>query len=400
MNVRIPGRLWRELLLGPAYWRHKMLIRNSKNWTPAQLANYQQQKLQKIFSKYDANVVRTKDHYRKSRGLYDRFCFKVLTKLMRTGGTTGLPFAFYRDTISRSQKERAYLFDIWGSAGFEPFDLRVVYRGNIESQLLTYNMLENCYVISPNLLNDANKDHLLVFLEKLQPFFLHVYPSSLFSLIALLGEDEFRRLPIRGVLAGSESFPQAQIKNFESRFGLKVAHWYGHSEYATLAFWCHECLGYHFYPTYGYTEFVPTDDGRLKIIATSFNHVGTIFVRYDTGDIARNSNQKCPQPFPRVDSIEGRDQEYFVGKDGARRAFGPYLFGIHNEFWDAIYAIQFVQNTTGELIVKAVLRDSGKRVWLEKYLRERFSYCSLNFEYVNEIPKTATGKHRYYVSML
>lgn len=365
-----------------------------------QQAEYQQQKLQKIFSRYDSSVIRTKDHYRKNRALYDRYCIKGFTKIMRTGGTTGSPFAFYRDTISRSQKERAYLFDIWGAAGFEPFDLRVVYRGNIEHQLLTYNILENCYVISPNLLNDANKDHLVMFLEKLPPFFLHVYPSSLFSLIALLGEDEFRRLPIRGVLAGSESFPQAQIVNFQHRFGIKIAHWYGHSEYATLAVWCRECFGYHFYPTYGYTEFVPSGDGRLKIIATSFNHVGTIFVRYDTGDIARNGDRKCLQPFPRVDYIEGRDQEYFVGKDGARRAFGPYLFGIHNEFWDAIYAIQFVQNTSGELIVKAVLRDSGKRAWLEEYLRERFSHCSLDFEYVNEIPKTTTGKHRYYVSML
>jgi hypothetical protein len=102
----------------------------------------------------------------------------------------------------------------------------------------------------------------------------------------------------------------------------------------------------------------------------------------------------------RVDSIEGREQEYFIDSDGKRRAFGPYLFGIHDDFWNRILAIQFLQQHPGQLDVKVAIRDNSDRSWLEDYLRKRFAVCDLHFEYVGQIPRTETGKHRYYVSQL
>ena len=55
------------------------------------------------------------------------------------------------------------------------------------------------------------------------------------TFIDLIGEDLFRSLPVRGVMAGSEAFPVGQMAYFEQDFGIQVAHWYGHSEYAVLA---------------------------------------------------------------------------------------------------------------------------------------------------------------------
>lgn len=394
------GRLLREALLGPAYWWHRRLIRVSKRWDAAKQQEYQRRKTQPLFRRYGAQQVRTKGHYLTSDAYYDRFCLPGLTKVMRTGGTSGSPFVFRMDTFWRRQKERAYLFDIWAVAGYRPFDLRVVFRGNVGERLISYHWWENAYTISPSQLTLARRDELLAFLRKLPLFFLHVYPSSLFTFIDIVGEEEFERLPIQGVLAGSEIFPPAQRELVENRFGIPVAHWYGHSEYATLARCCRRCGGFHFYPTYGYTELVPFEGDRCRIVVTSFNTVGTQFVRYDTGDIAIARNAACDEPFLKVDAIEGRDQEYFVDAEGKRRAFGPYLFGIHDEFWDRISAIQFRQQESGWLDVIAVVKTATYRGWLEDYLRKRFAVCKLRFEYVDRIPTTAAGKHRYYVSTL
>jgi phenylacetate-CoA ligase len=361
---------------------------------------YQERKIRRLFQQYDHDVIRSKAHYMDNQEFYNRLCIWGLTKLTRTGGSSGLPFAFYIDTFSRRQKERAYLFDIWASAGYRPFDLRVVFRGNSGKGLISYNLLENCYVVSPSELSQANCEELFGFLSRLPPFLLHVYPSSLFTFIELIGEDKFKRLPIRGVLAGSEVFPLNQKETFEQRFGIHVAHWYGHTEYATLARNCRHCGGFHFYPTYGFTELVPIENGRCRIVATSFNLVGTQFVRYDTGDLAVPQNRTCEQPFLSVAAIEGREQEYFLDSESQWRAFGPYLFGIHNEFWDRISAIQFQQKQIGWLDVSIVMKDSSHRIWLEDYLRKRFEVCELRFEYVNGIPTTAAGKHRYYVSLI
>lgn len=391
---------WRELALGPAYFRHRRLIEESKEWSREEASGYQRKKVLPLFGRYGSEAIRTKDHYIAARRRYDRWCIPGLVKKVRTGGTTGSPFVFYMDTYARRQKERAYLFDIWMDAGYRPFDLRVVYRGHVGDGPLRYDVLENAYLISANYLTRRTKDILLEELRKLPPFFFHVYPSSLLTFIDLLGEDSFATLPVRGILAGSEVCPKSQMVSVTERFNLPLSHWYGHSEYATLARYCQNCGGFHFYPTYGYTEFVRDGTGNDRIVATSFNRCGTQFVRYETGDIARVGAGSCDKPFERVDGIEGRTQEYFVDVEGQRYAFGPYLFGIHNEFWDIIRGIQFIQERPGQLRVRVALRDVGLRSWMESYLAERFSLVTLIFEYVDEIERTSSGKHRYFISQL
>lgn len=399
-SVSYLARLVRQVLLGPGYWYHVWLIRRSKTWSIERQTAYQEKKISRLFQRYGGDAIRSKADYIKNQARYNRWCLPGLTKVMRTGGTTGAPLIFRMDRLFRRQKERAYLFDIWGTVGYRPFDLRVVFRGNTGKGLISYHWWENCYIISPNQLARNNASQALSFLKTCPPFFLHVYPSSLFTFIDIIGEKAFAGLPVRGVLAGSEVFPPSQREAFAKKFAIPVAHWYGHSEYATLARNCGTCNGFHFYPTYGYTEFVGADNGLHRIVATSFNAIGTQFVRYDTSDRAKLGATTCNEPFVRVDVIEGRQQDFFVDRVGQTRSFGPYLFGIHDEFWNKISAIQFRQERPGCLDVKIVLNSGADRRWVEDYLSQRFSPCDLSFAYVARIDTTSLGKHRYYLSSL
>jgi phenylacetate-CoA ligase len=390
----------RTALLGPAYFHHCRLIERSKTWSIEQIESYQHDRVDRLFRLY-GDLIRTKQHYLERGDEYTAWSLPGLSTRVTTGGTTGHPFAFYRDTFASRQKERAYIFDICSEIGYRPFDCRVIFRGNIGDKLINYDVIENAYYISPAKLNKDNAKSLVGFLGGLGGFYLHVYPSSLLSLVELLGEGEFLSLGIKGVLASSEAFSVNQIHAFESRFGISIAYWYGHSEYATLARYCRHCHGFHFYPTYGFTEFVDAGDGLKRIVATSFNRVGTRFVRYDTGDLAVQSSRSCSEPFLRVDSIVGRVQDYFVARDRSLRAFGPFLFGIHNEFWSLIVAIQFCQRVVGVLRVRIVLRSDTsdeQRDWLLDFLTTRFELVDLEFEFVDSISSTAAGKHRYFIN--
>ncbi len=164
----------------------------------------------------------------------------LLTHTVRTGGTSGQPLRFTADTFARRQKERAYLFDIWSQVGYAPYDLRVRYAGDIHGGMLRYNRLENVWIVSPGATVERELGGLRRWLRTLPPFFLHVYPSSLYTFIDLVGEDLFRSLPVRGVIAASEMFPAGEQLRFEQEFGIKIAHWYGHSEYAVLAYCCRD----------------------------------------------------------------------------------------------------------------------------------------------------------------
>jgi phenylacetate-CoA ligase len=393
----------REALLGPSYFYHRRLIEKSKSWSPADIREYQDTRLQRMISRYGDEITRKED-YDRDLAKYSRWNLPLFTHTVRTGGTSGQPLRFTADTLARRQKERAYLFDIWSQVGYSPYDLRVRYAGDIRGGMLRYSRLENVWIVSPGATVEHELGTLRQWLRTLPPFFLHVYPSSLYTFIDLVGEDLFRVLPIRGVIAASEMYPAGEQLRFEQEFGIKIAHWYGHSEYAVLAYCCRQCRGFHFYPTYGYAELLSSEiEGCRRIVGSSFNRLGTQFVRYDTGDLAVDPDGICAADnFARASTIVGRSQETFVDNSGRRRSLFGYAFGDldHDAFYDQIRDIQFVQDRAGWLLVRIVTNPGADRDQIQKTFERRFTMASLEFEYVSAIERSPSGKRRYFVDRL
>lgn len=393
----------RELLLGPSYFYHRRLIKESKSWSPSDIREYQDRRLERLIRRYGDEITR-KDDYRRDLSRYSRWDLPLLTHMVRTGGTSGQPLRFKADTFARRQKERAYLFDIWSQVGFAPYDLRVRYAGDIHQEMLRYNRLENVWIVSPGRTVEADLGSLRRWLRTLPPFFLHVYPSSLVTFIDLVGEDLFSSLPIRGVIAASEMFPANEQLRFEKEYGIKVAHWYGHSEYATLAYCCRECRGFHFYPTYGHVELLPSEvEGCRRVVASSFNRMGTQFVRYETGDLAVDPVEGCGSDlFVRASAIVGRSQETFIDISGRRRSLYGYAFGDldHDAFYDQIKDIQFVQDKGGSLRLRIVTNLGADTAQIERTFERHIPVAKLEFEYVSAIERSPSGKRRYFADCL
>jgi phenylacetate-CoA ligase len=393
----------REGLLGPSYLYHCRLIKKSKGWSPSEIRDYQEGRLQRLIRRYGDGITQ-KEEYRRSLSRYTRWDVPPLTHMLRTGGTSGQPLRFKADTFARRQKERAYLFDIWSQVGYAPYDLRVRYAGDMHGGMLSYNRLENVWIISPAATVESELGGLRRWVRTLRPFFLHVYPSSLYTFIDLVGEELFRSLPVRGVIAASEMFAAGEQARFEQEFGIKVAHWYGHSEYAALAYCCRSCRGFHFYPTYGHVELLSSEiEGCRRIVASSFNRIGTQFVRYDSGDLAFDAVGNCAADnFPRASAIVGRSQETFVDSSGRRRSLFGYAFGDldHGTFYDQIRDIQFVQDKEGFLRVRIVTNPGAERDQIQQTFERRIPMATLEFEYVSAIKRSPSGKRKYFVDDL
>lgn len=393
----------REALLGPSYFYHRSLIKKSKVWSPGEIREYQDTRFRRLIRRYGDEITQKED-YGRDLARYTRWDVPLLTHTVRTGGTSGQPLRFTADTFARRQKERAYLFDIWSQVGYTPYDLRVRYAGDIRGGMLHYNRFENVWMVSPGATVERELGGMRQWLRTLPPFFLHVYPSSLYTFIDLVGEGLFRSLPVRGVIAASEMFPSGEQLRFEQEFGIKIAHWYGHSEYATLAYCCRECRGFHFYPTYGHVELLASEiEGCRRVVASSFNRMGTQFVRYDTGDLAVDPVGTCAADnFSRASTIVGRSQETFVDSAGRRRSLFGYAFGDldHDAFYDQIRDIQFVQVKAGRLLVRIVTNPGADRDQIEKTFEQRIPMATLEFEYVSAIERSPSGKRRYFVDRL
>jgi phenylacetate-CoA ligase len=393
----------RESLLGPSYFYHRRLINKSKSWSPGQIEAYQYARSRRLIRRYGDEITQKEDYLR-DLSRYTRWDMPLLTHAVRTSGTSGQPFRFTADTFARRQKERAYIFDIWSQVGYAPYDLRVRYCGDVHDEMLHYNRLENVWMISPGATAERELGGLRRWLRTLPPFFLHVYPSSLYTFIDLVGEDLFRSLPIRGVIAASEMFPAGEQLRFEQGFGVKIAHWYGHAEYAVLAYCCRQCRGFHFYPTYGHVELLPSEiEGSGRVVASSFNRIGTQFVRYDTGDLAVDPVGNCTTDnFTRASAILGRSQETFVDSSGRRRSLYGYAFGDldHDAFYDQIRDIQFVQDKAGCLRVRIVTNPGAERDQIQRTFERHIPVARLEFEYVSAIERSPSGKRRYFVDRL
>jgi phenylacetate-CoA ligase len=392
----------REGLLGPSYFYHRRLIEASKGWSVKEIREYQETRFQRLIRRYGDEVTQKED-YRRNLHRYTHWNVPLLAHTVRTGGTSGQPLRFQADTFARRQKERAYLFDIWSQIGYAPYDLRVCYRGEIHGSLVRFDRFENAWLISPGATLEQELGRLRRWLRTLPPFFLHVHASSLVTFIDLVGEGLFRNLPVRGVIAGSEAFPAAEQERFEQEFGIRVAHWYGHSEYAVLAYCCRECRGFHFYPTYGYVEFLPSEtEDCLRVIASSFNRIGTQFVRYDTGDLAVAPAGSCvANHFYRAGAIVGRAQETFVDSSGRRRSLFGYVFGDEKSvLWDQLRDLQVVQDKAGHLRVRLVVNPGADRDQIQQIFERRMPMVGLDFEYVPSIERSPSGKRRYFVDAM
>jgi phenylacetate-CoA ligase len=393
----------RESLLGPSYFYHRRLIRESKQWSANEIADYQEDRVRRLVRRYGDQVTE-KDHYRRDLRRYTRWDLPLLTRTVRTGGTSGQPLRFKADRFARRQKERAYLFDIWSQVGYAPYDLRIRYAGDVHDKMLRYDRVENVWLVSPGATVEGELGALRRWLITLPPFFLHVYPSSLYTFIDLVGESLFRSLPVRGIIAASEIFPAVEQLRFEQEFGIGIAHWYGHSEYAALAYCCRQCRGFHFYPTYGHIELLPSEtEGCSRVVASSFNRVGTQFVRYDTGDLAVDAVEECRSDnFSRCAAIVGRTQETFIDSWGRRRSLYGYAFGDldHSAFYDQIRDIQFVQDKPGCLRVRIVTNPGADKEQIQRTFDRHIPVAKLEFEYVSQIARSPNGKRRYFVDLL
>ena len=151
-------------------------------------------------------------------------------------------------------------------------------------------------------------------------------------------------------------------------------------------------------------ELLPSEtEGCRQIVVSSFNRVGTQFVRYDTGDLAVPAIGTCAADnFPRVGFVVGRAQETFVDSSGHRRSLFDYAFADldHGPFLDLIKDIQFVQERPGFLRVRIVVNPGADRDQIQRTFEQNMSMAKLQFEYVSQIERSPNGKRRYFVNCL
>ncbi|MBX3052992.1 MAG: phenylacetate--CoA ligase family protein [Caldilineaceae bacterium] len=331
-----------------------------------------------------------------------------------TGGSTGIPFGFYRDAQSFSKELASKAYQYY-RIGWKEGDRQLVFRGlPIDTPDHTvfaseFNELRcSSYHLMPEQM-EVYRQHALEY----RPDWIRCYPSSGYIFAQWLLETGRFFPPIKGILCASENLYDFQKEVLRRAFpNARVFSHYGHYELAVLAGFCEFTDDYHVLPQYGYAELVDiqgqpvTKPGQIgEIVGTSFIMHATPFIRYRTHDFAVFKNWGCPacgRPYQIWERIEGRLQEFII--TGSGRLISMTAINFHDDIFDHIKQFQFHQREQGQVTFRYVPKNTCNEVILQTIHQRLLSKLGadvvLALEKVDDIPLTNRGKHRFLIQEL
>ena len=485
---RVLGFTYRQL---PASWRFGKhyaeftpLAHEGEQWSPAEIQAYQLKELRRTLHHaasfcpfYQRAFVRAGFRPENVQSLEDLNACPCLEKkdlqehlnemisselpaslrlYLTTGGSTGVPAGFYLQKGVSRPKEQAFLEAMWRRAGYFDGARLAVIRGHVTSseargKITCYDATRDWLMLSSYHLTTERLPEYLDTLEKFRPDLLHAYPSAALQIAEFLEKaGQTWRVPMRGLLCGSEQLTLPQKRLLERVFQCRVYRWYGHAERVVLAGEGKTSELFYFWPQYGYVEFGPPDeDGLCEVIGTSFHNLVMPLIRYRTGDYVRLARESAPSPkseirnpkeirnpntepnaqndsdrdsdfglrdsfgfrtsafgfefpWPAAVEIAGREQEFLVSATGRRISLTA--FNMHDATFDDLYAVQFFQDEPGRAQFRYVPGPrfhTSRLEQIEAGIRRKLGDdFQIEMRPVTEVEKTARGKHRWLVSKL
>lgn len=441
----IYGNIPSEYKYGAVYRETYKFIKESETWSYNKLLEHQYLQLgrlltyvyenclyyKKIFDKISLNPLKLKD-------IDDIQKIPLLTKdIIRnnlediqskafndkqiifetTGGSSGNPFKFCSQKGFSRSREVAFIADLWDRIGYIfGKDVRMVLRGTIPNSAdgIEYRPASKELICSTYYTDET---HLYNYYKKMKDFniqFIHGHVSSI-AILAQFMVNNRLYYRLRAVLGASEKTYPFQRELIQQAFGTRIFSWYGMTEQVALAGACEHSDRYHIYPQYGILELVDKDGQIItkpgvlgEIVATGFNNYALPFIRYRTGDLAKYDIgfcEYCGRKYKLLKEVEGRNYEYVITKSGNKISLTGLIFGQHFNSFAHILKIQVYQEKPGCINIRIVkgkdfLQNIHEREILNVINKAVGSELDVQFSYLQDIPATYRGKHRFLVQKI
>ncbi len=441
------GAIPSSIRYGKVFWETYNFLQESQRWSKEKLEEYQMQQLSKLLHHAYENVpyyrrvfderglkpedIQDIDDLRKLPYLTRQIIQEELPNLVAqnhsrwklqyntTGGSTGIPLGFYQERGTARASERAFMLTQWNRVGFKIGDRSAVLRGNVvhsasKGKFWEYEPVDKSLILSSYHMTDESLPKYIETIRRFKPDFIQAYPSAITILARFMKENSTEPFPsIKVLLLGSENLYSWQRELLEDVFQCRVYSWYGHTEQAVLAGECEKSTYYHIFPEYGLVELIGNDnkpvtmeDGVGEIVATDLKNFAMPFIRYRTEDIGVYSAQTCScgRNYPLLKRIEGRLQELIITKDKRLITLTALMFAQHFEAFSKVNEMQLLQHREGELVIK-IVKTPGYSTKDEQEILSKIQSCvgdglNINFDYVDNIPRTKSGKHRFLIQKL
>lgn len=276
---------------------------------------------------------------------------------------------------------------------------------NIRDRLVNFlsNRREfNTFKLSSQLIsNFANA------LRQFNPVLISSYSNAL-HLISLEVKKQNIRIPrLRSIQTTSEPMPPAMRKRVESAFHCEVFDKYGSRETNIVSHESPAHDGMLIQCENVVAEFL-NQQGQLckhnetgKIILTTLNNFSMPLIRYETNDLAASlDGYSNSYQFPRMTNVAGRDQDLIFTPVGDY--IDSYFFSYLFMRFESIHWFQVIQDRYESLKIRVLAPNGIKNEEINE-IKERIKHHTgyefiIDFEVLNEMPISPTGKFRLCIS--
>jgi phenylacetate-CoA ligase len=337
--------------------------------------------------------------------------YENLVSLCKTSGSTGVPIKFYRDKVTFARTlgsvfraHRWYGLDVgakeamlWGI----PSDRTSRFKARSRDFLLN-RFREKEYDLTPEVLDDFYRQ-----VRRKQPDYLFGYSSMVYEFASHCRDNNLpgRELGLKAAICTAETIHPFQRELIQSTFGCPVVSEYGAAETGIISYQC-PAGRHHISDDTVLVELLGSDgrsvpEGEIgKVVATVlFSHAAPI-IRYDLGDLAIRSSERCPcgVNLSLLDQIVGRTSGIIVTPAG-RRFHSIILYYIMKQYADRYGGIRqfYVRQTHPDrlevhIVTNSLFTDKA-RSWLSEAFHDKFGDdMQVEFLLQEKLPRTKSGK--------
>lgn len=329
-----------------------------------------------------------------------------------TGGSTGEPLHFIQDHQYRIWADAARLRGWYGFAGCNCWEtdcavlwgatLDVKENFSVKDRFDDYVKTGEIRLNAFNLSNER-KLHFARLCTWTRPKLVRGYFTAIKDFAYFLRDEKIAFPQVKGIILCAETVDDAIRAEIEDIFQAPAFNAYGGRELSLIAMECQHKNGLHEVSENNYVEFEPIqlrgypDAGNL--IVTNLNNYAMPFIRYRIGDIgvpSRSESCACGRGLPLIDRVIGRTTEVLSFVDGVKIA-GEMFIHLMKDL--PVRAYQFVQKADNRIVLRypqdAKIDDALRSRIRDVYRNYLPPGVILDFEEVEKIEKTTTGKFRF-----
>jgi len=443
--------IWiQDLIKGTHISKTKRFLCMTDSWSETALADYQLTKLKRLVGYAYSHVPYYKTLFdsiglqpQQIKSLSDMAKIPILTKEIarkefsnlvpddldvnsrkclksKTGGTTGVPMPFYKNTQTRDFTWGGY-YRWYTWMGIKPGMREAVLWG--DSSVLNNNVLVrlkkrtldalSCRLsISSFSINDENLPLIAEKLIKFQPVILRGYLSSVLQVARFFNENHLTLPSLKSISTTTETLLPIYREFIERTFKVKVYDQYGCGECNSIAFECPAHQGLHINEEHCIVEVLDDSNKQCvekigRIIVTDLDNYATPFIRYENGDSAVMSSLgcSCGRSSHLLKEISGRTADVVYLKDGS---------GVHGVFFtDILYEMgfsdfkyftrfQIIQKRKGDFVChleKTSTPMPADELWRIRSVFSKYGN-NVSVDLVDTLNSDKSGKFRYVISEL